>query len=533
MAELTKTLPGIERGVVVGTDVTGRISDNTSVKRRLGLLVLLALCVLIFLLRLHTYNEPLERDLTTYAVIAHEMLRGRELYSDLWDHKPPAIHVTYAVAELIAGYGRGSIFLMAVTASLGTMLACYFAGSAAGGGWIGGLVAAALWALASGDLAIEGNQPNTEVFLNLCLTAAFVVLVRAEKRSLGPRGALLVGLLFALASLYKQVAVAQAALLAIAYFAWSPSGSWKRTFTDVAIIAAVGVAAWALVFGYFFAQGRVGAFTEAVVAYNRHYSGNVLHNFNRALSGQAVSPDVLTVILSLSIPAVIGLVLGLIFGPRRHWILLLAFAVATYVAVLLPGQFSAHYYQLWLPPLAIGSGWAISLLNRILTVGRSWLSYVAGGVALGALIVLEVPNYQASAETWSVKKYGNIFLETDRLARKINDLLPSGETFYEWGGESGLYFTSGRQPPSGIIFADPMLAGPVASKLSRRLINDLERAKPELIVVERHILAKTQQGHPVLNWFEENYRPFSTTKKFLLLARKDGKLDRQRPSAAN
>jgi hypothetical protein len=46
--------------------------------------------------------------LTTYAVIAHEMLDGKQLYSDLWDHKPPGVHVTYAVAELLAGYGRAS-----------------------------------------------------------------------------------------------------------------------------------------------------------------------------------------------------------------------------------------------------------------------------------------------------------------------------------------------------------------------------------------------------------------------------------------
>ena len=93
---------------------------------------LAGLCALIFFLRLHTYDEPLERDITIYAVIAHEMLDGKALYSDLWDHKPPAIYVTYAAAELIAGYGRDSIFLMNVAAALATLFACYFAGSAAG-----------------------------------------------------------------------------------------------------------------------------------------------------------------------------------------------------------------------------------------------------------------------------------------------------------------------------------------------------------------------------------------------------------------
>src|SRR5438105_14544310 len=150
-----------------------------------SVVVLLALCALIFCSRLHTYHEPLQRDLTTYAVIAHEMLAGKSLYQDLWDHKPPAIHVTYAAAELIAGYGRNSIFLMNVAAAMATLMACYFAGSARGRGPLAGIVAATLWTLASGDLAIEGNQPNTEVFLNVLLTTAFAIFARSERSRIG------------------------------------------------------------------------------------------------------------------------------------------------------------------------------------------------------------------------------------------------------------------------------------------------------------------------------------------------------------
>jgi len=43
----------------------------------------------------------------------------------------------------------------------------YFAGSAAGDGRIGGVIAAGLCALASGDLALQANQPNTRVFLSI------------------------------------------------------------------------------------------------------------------------------------------------------------------------------------------------------------------------------------------------------------------------------------------------------------------------------------------------------------------------------
>src|SRR5207248_495630 len=185
-------------------------------KKLLPVAVLVGLCALIFSQRLRTYNEPLERDLTTFAVIAHEMLNGKNLYSDLWDHKPPAIHVTYAAAEMIAGYGRDSIFLMNVVAALATLFVCYWAGSSAYGR-VAGCFAAAFWAFTSGNLALEGNQPNTEVFMNVFLAAGFAVLVRAEKKNVGARGAFIAGILFAVASLYKQVVVVQPVFLATAY----------------------------------------------------------------------------------------------------------------------------------------------------------------------------------------------------------------------------------------------------------------------------------------------------------------------------
>jgi 4-amino-4-deoxy-L-arabinose transferase-like glycosyltransferase len=518
--------------------------------KTLPVAALLGLCALIFFLRLHTYEEPLERDLTTYAVIAHEMLNGKTLYTDLWDHKPPAIYVTYAAAELIAGYGRDAIFLMNVSAGFATLLACYFAGSAAGGGRLGGLIAATLWVLASGDLAIEGNQPNTEVFLNAVLTWGFAILMRAEKPNLGLRAAVLTGLFFAIASLYKHVAVVEAALLALAYFAWPTAGSRKQALANVAVIAGIGAVAWGLVFTYFAAQGRGNAFTEAVFTYNGYYSGSIWQNLGHVLSWPRVSADVLAALVPLAILSLGATILGLIFGPRRPWIFLLTFAIATHIAVLLPGRFFPHYYQLWLPPLAIGTGWAVALLKRILPASLSHLSYGVAGVACAVLIALELPYYRLSAADWSAQKYGNIFLETDKLAYKIDNLLSPGETFYEWGNESGFCFSSRHRPSSGVFLAEPMLVGPLIAKLSRRLIDDLERTRPELIVVDGLTLAHTPRGSPVLKWFEENYRPFSKTgmfpvrvahpahvilakDQFLLFALKGGKLDAQKPDAGN
>ena len=486
---------------------------------------LVGLCALIFSLRLHTYDEPLERDLTTYAVFAHEMLNGKNLYSDLWDHKPPAIHVTYAAAELVAGYGRNSIFLMNVLAAIATLFVCYSAGSAAGGGRVGGCFAAVFWTLISGDLALEANQPNTEVFMNVFLATAFTLLVRAKKGNLGRRRAVIVGVLFAVASLYKPVVVVQPALLAIAYLACCEPKLRKKAFVDVLIIAATGIAIWGFVFGYFVARGSDAAFTDAVFGYNHYYSSYQSHQDLRNIQGwMSLSPEVFLVVLPIAILAAIGIVRGVIVARQRHWILLLAYIIASEIAVLLPGWPFPHYYQLLLPPLVIGASWSIQLLRRSLPERWSFASYATGALASGAIVLIQVPNYLLPAGDWSVAKYGNIFVETEQLAGKIDGLLSSNETFYEWGSESGLYFATGRRPPSGIIFAFPMLGGPLKENLSQRLVKDLKQAKPDLVVADVATMTLTEREHPVLGWVKENYESFARTDSFLLFARKGSRL---------
>jgi 4-amino-4-deoxy-L-arabinose transferase-like glycosyltransferase len=501
-------------------------------KRTLPVAALIGLCALIFSLRLHTYNEPLERDLTTYAVIAHEMLNGKNLYGDLWDHKPPAIHVTYAAAELIAGYGRNSIILMNIVAAIATLVACYFAGSAGGRGPLAGLVAATLWTVASGDLAIEGNQPNTEVFLNPLLTTAFAIFARAEQKRIGFRHAIIVGVLFAIASFYKQIVILQAALLSIAYLVSIERQFRKRALAEIAFISAIGAACWTLLFGYFVFQGRGNAFVEAVFTYNRWYSAHPPRELSELWSWPGLSPDALAVAFSIAALAVIGLVIGLKVCPRRGWLLLLALAIATYITVQLPGWFFPHYYQLWLPPLVIGAGWTVELLRRILPARFSWASYAAAGVSCAVLMMMEIPCYLAPARSWSEQKYGGIFVESEQLAARINNLLPAGEEFYEWGNETGFYFNTRRDPPSGLIFAYPMQAGPLAPKLSWQLLRDLNKKKPELVVTA-NLTMSLAPGHPVAKWIEQNYRPFWRTNSFVVMVRKGSELDRAQPIAAN
>ena len=511
---------------------------KTPPQRTWATVAVLGLALVVALARLQTYHEPLERDITSAAVIGHELLAGRALYADMWDHKPPAIHVSHALAILLVGYGPGAVYLLNVAAAITTLVGVYVAASAVGG-IAAGLWGALFWTLVSGDVWLQANQPNAEVFINACVVWAFALLVRAN----GPPRVwrvLTIGGLFALASLYKPVAVAPAAFLGLAHLIapW-PGRSRRRALADVLMIAGVGAVVWLGTSAYFAARGHFSDFYQAVFAYNRYYSSRYVVDDNTLTSQNlmiilvksflpdALFPEVLVLAAPLAVFTLAGGVRGAISGPRRPWLLLLGLAIGTHLAVALPGQWRPHYYQLWLPVLAVGAGWAVASAIPSGSIPR-WIPSAVASAAVVLLLAQQVPLYQLPAEGWSRLKYGELFVFEQELGRELRVLLRPGETFYEWGAEPGLYFESLHSPPSGAFYAYPLLEGPAVSPLTARAVADLDRRSPTMFVINKRFLFQGSLRHPVLDWAEPRYVEMagqSDYGPFVLLVRRGSRLD--------
>ena len=141
-------------------------------------------------------------------------------------------------------------------------------------------------------------------------------------------------------------------------------------------------------------------------------------------------------------------------------------AIGTHLAVALPGQCRPHYYQLWLPPLTVGAGWALgSATSKRLDPTVDPVRRRPAAVILSWPSEL-LPLYQVPPEAWSRLKYGEEFVFEQKLGRELRVLLGPEETLYEWGAEPGLYFESLHSPPSGAFYAFPLLEGPVAAPLT-------------------------------------------------------------------
>ena len=51
----------------------------------------------------HSLRFPFGVDQGIFSTSAHQLLKGKELYTEIWDFKPPGIHLTYALAFLVGG----------------------------------------------------------------------------------------------------------------------------------------------------------------------------------------------------------------------------------------------------------------------------------------------------------------------------------------------------------------------------------------------------------------------------------------------
>lgn len=490
---------------------------------------------LIILMRLHTYNEPIECDITQFATYAHEMLHGRRLNSDLWPAAACGSYLTYAFGELIAGYGRSCIFFLNILAAILSLFGVYRTGKFLSGRKTTGLMAALLWIALCGDLGLEANQPSLEVFANAALIWLFYLWLKEPLRELDLRNSLLIGSLGTFVSFYKHHFVITAAMLTLAHLLLARRSERKTAFLQAMIVGATGFLGWGLTFLYYFLTGRFRIFFNTLFAYTYHiYSDNlgsksILSNLISGLSPGKILPDPALFLLPLFIISLVGAA----FNARkenRPWVLFSIWVLSTYATIALPGQFFAHYYQLWFPVLALGTAWSLEWIwGRF---GRE-LSLILGMALVVSLGVHETGYYRLNPLECSELKFGDWYIYQEPVSKMINQLLLPEETYYEWDAVPLFYLSSGRRLSVGNIFGTTLFF-PGMDEVTRRVIEDLDSKKPEMVVFESTIWRPQDLAvlgkHPVSLYISAHYVPFfawGPHNRFVFLMRKGGALEKR------
>ncbi len=459
---------------------------------------------LVVALRWHTVSEPLDCDEAAYAYMAHRWLAGDRLYADVFENKPPGTYLIFAAGIAIGGYQEAAIRLVSLPFVLGTLaLLWWFAWR-----WFGpvsAVLAALVYALVSGDPFTASETSNLEVFMNFFLALSLVATAcaRGSRGSGWPAAA---GLALGAAATVKQV-VAPHALVVLALLALDARravrGDRLRVWGRRAAAFVAGCALpWAACLALCAAQGVAREFLDAVFVYGPALAADAAHASGAARLillitgnegvgwwGKGLAP----------LLAMDGVALASWAVRREHGALplVVAWTMASFAEVLLPGMFWQHYYILVVPGLVlIASGglgrWIAAELPR---GGWGWHGLrPALPLGMAALLTAAV-GYLQYRHGWSLTpetlltrhRAGGQFVSQRELGRRLQLFAGSDERMFVWGWQSPLYLYSGMDSVTPFFFTDPLMKKeaaryhPLVEPRKARIMTDLDRARPVVV----------------------------------------------------
>jgi hypothetical protein len=199
----------------------------------------------------------------------------------------------------------------------------------------------------------------------------------------------------------------------------------------------------------------------------------------------------------------------------------------------LTGHLYPHYYQLWLPIGCITAGWAgASLLraeNKIPAL-FSWGSLLIVGIALS---IRQGGEFLLTPTQWVNQQFPYFDLtRQNNFGITLGKVLAPDETFWELGEDNALYFFARRDPPSGLLYIDPLIAGDERPEYWLRLQRDLDRSQPALVVLSDNWTKFFPPDAPVFIWIARDYQPWPTMigqPHYQLFVRKGSALAKRSP----
>jgi 4-amino-4-deoxy-L-arabinose transferase-like glycosyltransferase len=413
-------------------------------RKTLYALGVLTCAVLILALRLHTAGEALERDIAVHGVIGNEMLHGRSLYSDLWDHKPPLTYLAHAAFIALFGFSQRYVLAMNVAFALLSLLGvCWFARLLAKERWMA-LAAGLFFSLLSFDMLL---QANSEALAAPLLIWGIALWHAAATGKVDGRWSILAGALAFGSTLFKQQYILMPGLAALGSLAEAYFFSKDRLGPRVKMALAAGavvVAGWALLLAIYWATGSLGDFIRTTFLFNQGYAGDLsLAGFNLLpRSALSLLPYLIATGLYLLATPLSG------GGPS---LLLTGWLLGAYLAVLLPGQYFAHYYQLLIPVLILGT---VLLIHLAFARGRRILAALICAGVLAFSIAQTAEALSHPAREWSEIKYpGASFAESRALGLALRELLPAGEALYYFGASPSLFLYSGARAANSVFYS--------------------------------------------------------------------------------
>jgi Dolichyl-phosphate-mannose-protein mannosyltransferase len=478
--------------------------------------LMIAALAAVFILSLPNLQYPIGRDQATYCVIAESLLKGKHLYRDLWDNKPPGIFYLYVPIVQLLGRATwlvGAVDLVCVTAAaLATFFFCTrYLGPQAGA------IAAVLYAYWHNRKGyINAAQP--EVFLVLFVFAAFFLLAR-EGHRWGWRS-FAAGLALGAAFWIKYNALAFLPLIVLLPYLDTgrldlpsprlgltlPWGAWPAR---TAALLGGPAATIACVLAWFRLSGAWPAMSEVQFQVLPRYGAMVVertpHYFLWALR---------QVNFNLGTWPEAGVALALLIAWRcrdLHRMAPIFIAAASgFLVTASQARFNAYSFETFFPFLAMLWAYAaVEIFEGFRTLSRQfsrrgwatarvgvWLVFInCMYFPLPAPAMRQVERYQGLEKWWRnpEKSYGSYWwsLGIEHLGGELQAVRylkahsSPGDEVYVWGTAPLIYFLSARQCPSRFVSNLALVSNWAPTAWRDELVQTLKARSPRFIIVER------------------------------------------------
>lgn len=455
--------------------------------------------LLIIIMRIPSFLEPYAYgDEMIYLTLGQAVRQGIPLYSEIHDNKPPLLYLTAAFS--------GSLFMFRVVLAIWNLMTVFFFWKLLDHMFPKNIrlqqIATTFFALLTTLPFLEGNIPNSEIFMIGFSILAFYILLKKRLTNLN---IFLSGCLFSLAALFKIPAAFDVPVIMF-YWLATAKLNFKNLLliTKNSIVLSIGFMFPILItILWYWATGSGKEYLVAAFGQNFGYLSSfrpddVQESFlvkNGPLLGRGVMTG-------------IGLLILFIFRKKlsKQYLFYSSWLILTIFAITLSERPYPHYLIQSIPPLAalIGMLFTLTTIEQALTI-LPITAFLIAPLYYDFWHYKSLPYYERflkyATRQISEEEYRDSFGENVVKDYKIAEYLSShtsGENkIFVWGDNGSIYALTRMLPPVKFV-ADYHINDFYSQE---QTITDLNTNKPSYIVI-----LESGSPFPLLDQFvEKNY----------------------------
>lgn len=424
-------------------------------------------------------------DSGNYLYVARQLLKGKLLYVDVWNHKTFAGYYLDAFGLLLSNGNRWGIWLIEFVFLFTST-------------FIGFTIAARQWGKAAASFAtlfwlfyLNITLQNGNLTEEYSLLFNFLALLhfwnwQKTERFNGWRW-LLFGILTGVNFFIRPNNIGISIAVALTVLVLS---LLQRNFKQLLNIGLASFAGFALVVSaallFFYANGNLTQMLESSLLYNFYYTGENFDSMVMLKNGIRIFQWGLMVPLAgyaalvwaaIKKQASPWMILGLIALPLEIWLSSLS------------GRGYTHYFMTWLPVFWLLSGSAFATFSPSLLSDKllSFLQrYPATLFLLFALFNFQALGEKAQIYALSVDRLlfnrGAGVQMVNPISEYLQQHTSEDETVFIWGADAGINFLAERDAPTAFLRYPLMIDSPITQDMAGRFFQDLQANQPTYIV---------------------------------------------------